>query len=149
MKKGFLFLIMGSLLLFNACKAPQAFEYREVKHVGIKHLGFSKSAVTLNLSYYNPNEYGVTLKKVDCEVFLNQSYLGKYVLDTAMHIEGKSVFVLPVSVEFNLGDILKRGTSILFNKEAIIGVKGTTRVGKIGIYRNIPIQYETKFKLPI
>jgi len=91
----------------------------------------------------------VTLKKVDCEVFLNQSYLGKYVLDTALHIEGKSVFVLPVSVEFNLGDILKRGTSILLNKEAIIGVKGITRVGKVGIYRNIPIQYETKFKLPI
>ena len=135
--------------MFSACKAPQAFEYREVKHVALRHLGFSKSAVTLDLLYYNPNDYGVTLKKVDCEVFLNQSYLGKYVLDTALHIEGKSVFVLPVSVEFNLGDILKRGTSILLNKEAIIGVKGITRVGKVGIYRNIPIQYETKFKLPI
>ena len=120
-----------------------------MKHIQLKHLGLSKTAVTLDLSYYNPNNFSVTLKKVDCEVFLNQSYIGKYQLDTTMHIEGKSVFVLPVAVEFNVGDVLKRGTSILLNKEALIGVKGTTRVGKMGIYRNVPIQYETKYKLPL
>ncbi len=148
MKKGFIFLIIAIISTQYACKAPQAFEYREVKHVQLKHLGLSKTAVNLDLTYYNPNDYGVNLKKVDCEIFLNQSYLGKYLLDTSMHIAGKSVFVIPVSVEFNMGDILKRGTSIFLNKEALIGVKGTTRVGKMGIYRNIPIQYETKYKLP-
>ena len=149
MKKGILFLLVVTVLIINGCKAPQAFEYRDVKHIQLKHLGLSKTAVTLDLSYYNPNNFSVTLKKVDCEVFLNQSYIGKYQLDTTMHIEGKSVFVLPVAVEFNVGDVLKRGTSILLNKEALIGVKGTTRVGKMGIYRNVPIQYETKYKLPL
>ena len=148
MKKSFLFLFITAVVMQVACKTPQAFEYREVKHVELKHLGFSKSKVILDLTYYNPNDYGVTLKKVDCEVFLNQNYLGKYQLDTSMHITRKSSFVLPVSVEFNMGDILKRGASIILNKEALINVKGITRIGKMSIYRNIPIQYETKYKLP-
>jgi LEA14-like dessication related protein len=143
-----LFLVIAIVLMLNACKKPQGFEYREIKHAELKHLGFSKTIVLIDLAYYNPNSFSLTLKKVDCEVFLNQNYLGKYLLDTTMHIAGKSIFVVPASVEFDMGDFLKRGASILFNKEALIGVKGTTRVGKFGIYRNIPIQYETKYKLP-
>ena len=148
MTKQLSFVLFVAILMLNACKSPQAFEYREIKHVELKHLGFSKTVVLLDLVYYNPNNFGVTLKKVDCEVSLNQNYLGHYLLDTTLHIAGKSQFVVPASVEFDMGDFLKRGASILLNKEALVGVKGTTRIGKFGIYRNIPIQYETKYKLP-
>ena len=148
MAKRLSFVLLVAMLMLNACNKPQGFEYRSIKHVELKHLGFSKTVVLVDLVYYNPNYFGVTLKKVDCEVSLNQNYLGQYLLDTTMHIAAKSQFVIPASVEFDMGDFLKRGASILLNKEALIGVKGTTRIGKFGIYRTIPIQYETKYKLP-
>ena len=136
------------LLGFCACKQPQSFEYREMKNLKLDHLGFSKTMVSMDLVYYNPNNYGVSLKKIDCQVFLNQNYLGNYLLDTTIHIAGKSVFVVPASISFDMMDVVKKGFNILINKEALIGIKGTTRMKKLGIPFNVPIQYETRYKLP-
>ena len=119
-----------------------------MKNLKLDHLGFSKTKVSMDLVYYNPNNFSVNLKKVDCQVFLNQNYLGNYLLDTTIHIAGKSVFVVLASVSFDMMDVIKKGFNILINKEALIGIKGTTRVGKSGFYFNVPIQYETKYKLP-
>ena len=135
--------------LLNACHKPQSFEYREVKNMKLEHVGFNKTTVTMDVFYYNPNSFSVNLKKVDCRVSLNQNYLGNYLLDTTIHIAGKSVFSVPVSVSFNMLDVVKKGFNIFLNKEALIGIKGITRVGKSGIYFNVPIQYESKYKLPI
>jgi LEA14-like dessication related protein len=103
----------------------------------------------MDVIYYNPNNFGVNLKKVECQVFLNEKYLGDYHLDSLIHVASKSVFVVPASVSFDMVDVMKKGFNILINKEALIGVRGSTRVGRSGIYFNVPIQYETKFKLPI
>ena len=46
-------------------------------------------------------------------------------------------------------DIIKRGISTIMNKEALISIQGTARMGKAGFYKNIPIQYEIKYKLPL
>ncbi|MFP5039990.1 LEA type 2 family protein [Parasediminibacterium sp. JCM 36343] len=146
MKKIRLFALLLPFLAMHACKRPQAFEYREVKDIQLKHLGLSRTAIGMNLVYYNPNSFGVTLKKIDCDVYLNQSLLGKYLLDTSMHIDKRSVFVVPASVEFNWGDFLKKGFSILMNQEALVSVKGNTRIGKAGINVNVPLNFETKYK---
>jgi len=148
MKKTKVCLCILILFVFASCKQPQSFEYREMKNLKLDHLGFSKTKVSMDLVYYNPNNFSVNLKKVDCQVFLNQNYLGNYLLDTTIHIAGKSVFVVLASVSFDMMDVIKKGFNILINKEALIGIKGTTRVGKSGFYFNVPIQYETKYKLP-
>ena len=149
MKKRLTYLLLLCFILLNACHKPESFEYREVKNIKLNHLGFNKTTVSMDIVYYNPNNFGVNLKKVDCQVFLNQKYLGDYLLDTTIHISGKSAFVVPASVSFDMIDVVKKGFNILINKEALIGVKGRTRVGRSGIYFTVPIQYETKFKLPI
>lgn len=115
----------------------------------VQHFGFNKTTVSMDVIYYNPNSFGVNLKKVDCEVFLNQKYLGKYLLDTTIHISGKSLFTVPASVSFNMLDVMKNGFNILMNKEALIGIKGTTRLSKSIFHFNVPIQYESKYPLPI
>ena len=149
MMKKLSYILLLFCLVFNACSKPESFEYREVKNIKLQHLGFSKSTVSMDIVYYNPNNFSVNLKKVECQVFLNQKYLGDYLLDTTIHVSSKSVFVVPASISFDMMDVVKKGFNILINKEALIGVKGKTRVGKSGFYFNVPIQYETKFKLPI
>ena len=149
MRKVAISLFILTLVALNACHKLESFEYREVKNMKLQHFGFNKTTVLMDVVYYNPNSFSVNLKKVDCEVFLNQNYLGRYLLDTTIHISGRSVFTVPASVSFDMMDVIKKGFNIFVNKEALIGIKGKTRVGKSGFYFNVPIQYESKFKLPI
>ena len=49
----------------------------------------------MKLVYFNPNSFGVNLKRIDCDVYVDHNYLRKYLLDTVMHIAKKSEFVVP------------------------------------------------------
>ena len=149
MKHWYFFAFFTSIFFLYSCKQPQSFEFREMKDLQIKHLGISKSVVSMNLVFYNPNNMSINLKNIDCEVFFNEKYLGDYKLDTLIHISGKSTFMLPASIHFDMLDIFKKGISTIMNREALISVKGTTKVGKSIFYKNLPIQYEMRYRLPI
>jgi LEA14-like dessication related protein len=136
-------------LLAIACKKPQTFDYREVRNVKLETMGFDKSLLSLDLVYFNPNGFGVDLRKVDADVYIDNSYLGKYNLDTSMHIPRKAEFILPSRIAIDMKSILKNGLSLLFNKEVLINVKGTTRVGKAGFFRTVPFNYEARHKLSL
>src|SRR4051812_21155443 len=87
--------ILLLLVAMAGCKKPGGFEYREVKNFKIDSLGFEKTTVSMDLIYFNPNNFGVNLKSIDCDVYVEHNYLGKYLLDTTMHIAKKSEFAIP------------------------------------------------------
>ncbi len=141
-------LLLSFLLLVSAsCKKPQSFDYRDVKNVKLESMGFEKSALSMDLVYYNPNGFGVDLKKVDCDVYVDNTYLGKFNLDTLMHIPRKAEFSLPSRIIIDMKTLLKNSLNLLFSKEVLINVKGTTRVGKAGFYTTVPFTYEARHKL--
>lgn len=144
MKKNFIFNLLVITILFTACKKPQGFDYRDVKNVQIKTLGFDKSALSMDLVYFNPNSFGVDLRKVDCDIFVDNNYLGKYKLDTILHISRRSEFTLPSRIEVDMKGVFKNLLSVVFNKEIQLNVKGTTRVGKAGIFVTVPFNYTGK-----
>lgn len=112
-------------------------------------MGFDKTVLAMDLVYYNPNGFGVDLKKVDCDVYIDNSYLGKFQLDTLMHIPRKSEFILPSRILVDMKAVLKNGLNLLFSQEVLINVKGTTRVGKAGFFKTVPFDYETRHKLSL
>ena len=136
-------------VIFSACKKPQGFDYRGVKNVKLQKIGFDNSKLSMELVYFNPNNFGVRLKKVDCDVFVDNNFLGKYTLDTSLYIDKKSEFVLPSYMNIEMKNIYKNVFNVLFSKEIAIKLKGTTKVGKSGIYLTIPINYETKQKFTL
>jgi LEA14-like dessication related protein len=144
-------LVLGILvlILFVACRKPQGFDYRDVKNVKIEKLGFDKSTVSMELVYFNPNGFGVDLKRVDCDVYINNNYLGKYVLDTTMHIGRKAEFSLPSKMNVDMREIYKNALNLLFSNEVLVDIKGTTRVGKAGFFITVPFHYEGRHKLDL
>lgn len=128
-------------LLATSCKKPESFEYRDVKNFKIDSLGFEKSTVSLDLVYFNPNNYGVDLRNVNCDVYVQHNYLGKYVLDTSMHISKKSEFAIPSRMQVDMKNLFKNALNSLFTTDLLIEVKGTTRVGKAGIFITVPFSY--------
>lgn len=141
-------LALLALFLF-ACRKPQGFDYRSIKNVKIENMGFDKTLLAMDLVYYNPNGFGVDLKKVDCDIYIDNSYLGKYQLDTLMHIPRKAEFNLPSRIAVDMKTIVKNSLNLLFSKEVLVQVKGTTRVGKAGFFTNVPFSYESRHKLDL
>lgn len=101
----------------------------------------------MDFVFFNPNGFPVDLKKVDCDVYLDSNYVGKFLLDTTMHISQTSEFTLPASLDVDMKNVLKNSLNLLMNNEVVIGAKGTTRVGRGGIYLTVPFHYEGKQKL--
>ena len=142
MKRVLLFALIA--VLGASCATPKDFEYREIRNIRVGKMGFGGTDINLDLVYFNPNGYGVDLRKVDCDVYVDNVYLGKCQLDTTMHISRKAEFVLPTRVQIDMQSVLKNGLAMLFNKEVLINVKGTTRVGRAGFFKTVPFNYETK-----
>ena len=134
------------LALGFSCKKPVSFDYRDIRNFKLQSFGMDKARVSMDLVYFNPNNYGVNLKNVKCDIFLDSSYVGKFALDTLMHIPKNAEFSVPASFEVDIKGILLNSVTALF-REVKIGARGTTKVGKGGFYINVPINYEGKHKL--
>jgi len=129
-----------------SCRKPESFEYRDVKNFKIDSLGFEKSTVSMDLVCFNPNNFGIDLKNINCDVYVEHSYLGKYVLDTAMHITKRSEFAIPSRMQVDIRNLFRNTLNSFFSNELLLEVKGTTRVGKGGIYITIPFYYSGRYK---
>lgn len=145
MKKLLPFLILIAFCF--SCKKPVAFQYRTIKDFHLDKFGLTQSQASMNFVFFNPNNYGVNLKKVDCDLYVDSAYAGKFLLDTTMHIPANAEFVLPASFDVEMKVILKNTLSVLTGSDVLINAKGTTRVGKGGIYINVPFEYEGRQKL--
>jgi len=149
MRKLFLGLVLFSTLFCFSCKKPQGFDYRDIKNFKVSNWGFDKSLVSMDLVYYNPNNFGVDLRNVNCDIYLDKNYVGKFTLDTLMHIPRNAEFTLPARMEVDMRNIFKNSIDVLFSREVLVGAKGTTRVGKGGVFLNIPFNYEGRHKVDL
>lgn len=147
MKKLLPLLVLPLAVLCFSCKKPTAFDYRDVRNIRVDNLGLNTSRVSMDLVYYNPNNFGVNLKNVNCDIYIDSNYLGKFVLDTLMHIPKASEFTLPASMQVNMKGLFKNSINLLFNNEVTIAAKGTSRVGKGGFYVTVPFNYQGKQKI--
>lgn len=136
------FLLFAMLItLFIACNNPQSFEYRGMENLRIDSIGLVKSKISLDLVYFNPNNFGVDLRNVNCDIFINHNYLGKYVLDTLMRISKRSEFAIPSGMQVDMKNVYKNVLGTLLSKQVLVELKGSTRVGKSGFFITVPFNY--------
>ena len=144
--KKILFILLVISIVIASCQKPQGFDYRDVRNFKIEKFGFDRTAITMDLVYFNPNNFGVTLKNVDCDIFINNNFLGHFFLDTSLKVEKRSEFILPSKIGVDMKNIYKNAMNVVFNQEVEINVKGTARIRKI-INLTIPFDYKGKHKL--
>jgi LEA14-like dessication related protein len=137
----FLLLILLCSLLFS-CSTPKALEYREFKNLTIQKLGFATSTVTMDIMYYNPNNYGLQVKRADLDIYLNNIYAGHATQEYQITIPKLAEFNLPVQVDVDMKNILKNTYVSLLNSQVMLKVTGTVKVGKANIFISFPVNYE-------
>lgn len=136
-------------ILLISCSTPKELEYRDFKNFGIEKLGFSATAIKMDLVYYNPNNFGLQLKSTDLDIFLDNNYLGHTIQEQLVLIPSREEFSIPVKIDLDMKNLLKNGLSTLLSNEVTIKVTGTVTVGKANLYKSFPVNYEGKQKFAI
>jgi LEA14-like dessication related protein len=121
--------------------------FNGIENVRINKLAAGKSLMTFEMSYFNPNSLHARLKEAEGEAWLDSTYLGHFYVDSSVNIPANSNFTLPVKLSVEMKNILRHSLAAFLNEQVLITIRGKARVGKSGIYRKFPLNYEGKQNL--
>jgi LEA14-like dessication related protein len=140
---GLLFII----LFLTACSDPKSFEFKGLQDIQLEKLTMGKNTIRANIKYYNPNDFTLVLKQIDCKVLLNNGKFTQLKLDTNFIIPPNKDFLLPAQFEFQMSDLVKNSMELLLNKPVKLNIKGNATLSKGLFTKTVPIDYETIQKL--
>ncbi len=138
-----------SLSYVCSCSAPKEIVYSQYKNLEIESLGFEKSTVRLDLEYFNPNNFGLQLRRTELDINVNGSYLGKSISDTLINIPRRDTFTLPIKFDVDMKNLFKNAFNTLAGNEIIVKVSGKLKIGKANVFMNMPVNYEGKHKFSV
>jgi LEA14-like dessication related protein len=137
-------LLVVSILLLPSCRAPKELEYKDFKDFSVEKLGFSSSAVKMNIVYYNPNNFGLQLKRTDLDIYIDGTYLGHTSQEYQVDIPKRKDFQIPVKIDVDMKNLFKNAFNTLFSKEVVVKVTGRIKLGKANVFFSMPVNYEGK-----
>ena len=136
-------------VLLGGCSRPEAPVFQSLENFRLQNPGLSESVVSADVKYYNPNDYTLRFRRAELSVFVNNHFVGKSVLDTLIEIPKRDTFYIPVSMKLNMKDVFSNALEVLLTHEAGIKLEGFARLGKSGIFINVPIHYEGRQKIDL
>lgn len=133
--------IAAILILFlAACANPRQLEYQDVKNFRLLELSMQPT-VGMDVQFYNPNTFGMTMKDANIDLYLNGKLVGKATLAESYQVPGLDTFLLPVNLKADLQQVLPNALAILANNKIDVELKGYVKAGR-GVFINIPINYK-------
>ena len=133
---------LTTIFFASSCQYPKDLLYRYFKNLQIEKICFASTAIKLDLTYYNPNNFGLQLKYTDLDIFLDNRYLGHSSQNYQISIPRLAEFSIPLKIEVDMKNLLTNALPTLFGKEVMVKVTGNIKIGKANIYRSIPVKYE-------
>ena len=133
--------IAAILILFlAACANPRQLEYQDVKNFRLLELSMQPT-VGMDVQFYNPNTFGMTMKDANIDLYLNGKLVGKATLAESYQVSGLDTFLLPVNLKADLQQVLPNALAILANNKIDVELKGYVKAGR-GVFINVPINYK-------
>lgn len=139
--------VLFFLLFLTACSEPQSLEFKGLQDIQLDKLTMGKNKLKANIKYYNPNNFSLVLKQIDCKVLMNNGQFTTLKLDTNFSIPAQKEFLLPAQFEFQMSDLVKNSMELLFNKPIKLNIVGNATLSKGMFTKTVPIAYETTQKL--
>ena len=132
------------LVLLSSCgtsKDLQQPEYRDIRNIRLVKAGLLQTTAGVDLVYYNPNDFSLQLSNAKGDVYIDNSFFGRFELDNKIQVRKRSEFTIPVVFKLdNIGAIQNR--DLYKRKEAMVRIEGIARVKKSGFVKEIPIKFE-------
>jgi len=136
-----------SLALLSGCAKIRNPEFRRVENFEVKSFGIQQVEIGFNVTYYNPNNFGVSVKEAVADVYVDSVFMGKFLQNTEVLVQKNSNFSIPLTGSVPLVNALKLKTGDLSNREVMLKADGTVKVGKSGIFVSRPFNYAGKHKV--
>lgn len=150
------FVYMSILCFLVSCTQPSSPEFKKMENVQFKSASFLNGpSVTLvgDAVFYNPNTLGAQVTEVDMEVFINGEKVTRVRQDVSAKMKGKSEFILPLSFEIPLEEVMKDFKPTLgdiFKKRIIeYQLVGNIKVGLGNLELKVPVEYEDEEELKL
>lgn len=118
-------------------------EYRDIREVRLIEVGLLQSTAGIDLVYYNPNKFGVTLTEARGDVYIDDHWLGRFDLEETVNVKSHSEFTVPALVKIDMIGAIKNQRDIFKKKEAMVRIDGIATVRKAGFSKEIPIRYQS------
>lgn len=106
-----------------------------------------KNKINAKIKYYNPNNFSLVLKQIDCDILMNNQPFTKIHLDTNFVIPANANFMVPAQMEFEMSSLVKNSMDLIFNKPIKLNIKGNATLSKGIFTKTVPIAYESNQKL--
>ena len=117
-------------------------EFRDISNVKVVNVGLLQTTTGADLVYYNPNDFSIQLSDARGDVYIDNSYLGRFELDQKVQVKKRSEFILPVLFKLDNVGAIKNQRDIYKKKQALVRIEGYALVKKAGFSKEIPIRYE-------
>ena len=138
-------LSISLVVLLTSCGTSRVLEpeYRDIREVRLVDVGLLQSTAGLDLVYYNPNSFGVTLSEARGDVYIDNHWFGRFDLGEKVIVKKRSEFTVPALIKVDMIGAVKNYQEIWKKKEALIRIEGVAKVKKAGLSKEIPIKYES------
>ncbi len=136
-----LFFLLIMFVFMTACQQPKSLVFKDFHNLTVENLSFSGAALKVDLEYYNPNNFSMQLSNTDLDIYIDSTYLGHSLQDIQVSIPKRNNFTIPLKIDLDVKNLLKNGITSMFNKDVNVRVKGNVKVGKVGVYKNFPVDY--------
>jgi len=138
----YLLFFLFTTSLFVSCGPPKALEYRDFKNFSIEKLGFSTSTAKMELVYFNPNNFGLQLKRTDLDIYIDNVLLGHTTQEYQITIPKKEEFSIPIQLSVDMRNLLKNSLHLAAKKQVMVKLTGSIKVGKANVFISFPVKYE-------
>ena len=133
----------------SACGKIKDPEFRRLESFGVKNFSPEKVDIGFKVTYYNSNNFTVSVKEAATEVYIDSVYMGKFTQDQVVEVGKQEEFSLPLSGSVSLATALKLKINDLSNRSLLIQATGSVKVGKAGIYITRPFTYSGQHKVDL
>ncbi len=104
-------------------------------------------------NFFNPNDIGITLRKIELSLFVNGKPIGSINQLKSTKIKARSDFAIPLQVNVAQSALLNSVGGLtgafgaFLGKEIDIEYRGKITISKFWIPFNLPIYYRMKYKM--
>ncbi len=148
-KYSFIFFPILLVLFCASCKGPKPPEFKRISNIIVTEASLVNIRIIAQAEYFNPNPFGVKVKKWDVNVRANGAAVGKIEQSGEIEIARKGDFTVPFIVNFPPSKILERESGLLgsiltsyLDRKIELEYLGTMTMSLMGVSFDIPIEYK-------
>lgn len=136
-------------ILFQSagCNDVKELEYKGIENTRLQTLSLNNTSIRIDLKYFNPNKFGIDVKETNLNIYLNDKFIAVGDQPEKTQIPKKSDFIFPVTAHFDPIKVIGMAFKSLFSGKSKVGLHGTAKLGKGGVYIRVPVDIEEQVSL--